>query len=73
MKSNLLIMEEDSDLALDGGCATTAAGVFRTLLGDSVPPNARNYRLTPARWERVPVLPHRLEGTIAFDCNGEVS
>jgi len=26
-----------------------------------------------ARWERVRVLPHSLEGTIAFDCYGEVS
>ena len=32
MKSNSLLMEEDSDLALDGPCAVTPAGVFGTLL-----------------------------------------
>jgi hypothetical protein len=36
MKSNSLLMEEDSDLTLDGACAATPAGVFGTLLGDSV-------------------------------------
>jgi hypothetical protein len=28
MKSNSLLMEEDSDLALDGACAATPAGFF---------------------------------------------
>jgi hypothetical protein len=44
-------------------------------LEDSPAPTPKPEELSSnaARWERVPVLPHRLEGTIAFDCNGEVS
>jgi hypothetical protein len=33
MKSNSLLMEEDSDLALDGACAATPAGVFWNAAG----------------------------------------
>jgi len=36
-------------------------------------PQTEELSSNAAHWERVRVLPHRLEGTIAFDCYGEVS